>query len=103
MHSVRLPRLLQRRSAEQLVRKGVRGDVRRVPEPHYEHADCAPVEREVGYAAHQVRERVALLAAALGALRLPEHLRVPARGGLAGAAVKRALCRRQRQHTSLAK
>jgi hypothetical protein len=53
------------------VRKGVGGDVRRVPEPDYEHADCAPVEREVGYAGHQVRERVALLAAALRALRLP--------------------------------
>jgi hypothetical protein len=58
----------------------VGGDVRRVPEPDYEHVDCAPVEREAGYAAHQVRERVALLAAALRALRLPEYLRVPARG-----------------------
>jgi hypothetical protein len=74
----------------------VRGDVRRVPEPNYEHADCAPFERKAGRGVRLFRERVALLAAALGALRLPEHLRVPARGGLAGAAVKRALCQRQR-------
>jgi hypothetical protein len=55
------------------------GDVRWLLEPDYEHVDCAPVEREAGYAGHQVRERVVLLAVALRALRPSEHLRVPAR------------------------